>query len=203
VVNWFVIYSAQRLAYKQVNNAFSNLKLWKVTKTSTSYYRHRVKSMSTSCLWLLTTSKKQCNRSVKIVCDKLPRSLTTKRFPFQALTGCDTTSFFANPVNILHGKFPLSTTQCWKKFGICELTQETLKSPEAFVCRQYKVHKTNLVDSQQYVVLQELNQKQHMMLFYTKRVYNQSVVWRNGHFVIMSVLSVPVTSGREYGNSRL
>ena len=48
-------------------------------------------------LWMMSgTSKKRCYIQIDAVFNNLPQSLYTALLPFHALTGCDTTSYFAN-----------------------------------------------------------------------------------------------------------
>ena len=78
-------------------------------------------------LWMLSgTAKKRKYTPIDAVFQNLPRDSATNLLPFHALTGCDTTSYFANHTNRSSWKVFTEHHQFLKHTGIHELTEETI-----------------------------------------------------------------------------
>lgn len=104
-------------------------------------------------LWMLSgTTNKRRYIPIDAVFNNLPRDSATTLLPFHALTGCDTTSYFANHTKMSSWKVFKEHHQLLINLGIGELTEETIRSSEKFVCRIYDVHKTDSVDAARHIL---------------------------------------------------
>ncbi|KAJ8888360.1 hypothetical protein PR048_007850 [Dryococelus australis] len=89
--------------------------------------------------------------------------------------------------------------------GIGTLTEETLKSAEAFVCRIYNVHTTDSVDSARHVLFSKTGKPESIpptndaLRFHFMRAHYQAMVWRNAHCA-MPNLPAPVEMGWKHGS---
>ena len=78
--------------------------------------------------------------------------------------------------------------QLLSNIGIGDLTAETQRSSEAFVCRIYDVHKTDSVDAARHILFSRTGKPDGMLLtsdvlhFHLLRVHFQAMVWRNAHY---------------------
>ena len=72
-----------------------------------------------------------------------------------------------------------------KNLGIDELTAETTKSSETFVCRIYNVHRTDSIDAAQHLLFSKTGKPEAMastsnvFRFHVTRVHYQAMIWRN------------------------
>ena len=92
---------------------------------------------------------------IDVVVNSLLKHSAANLLPFHALTGCDNTSYFANYIKKSSWKVFKEHHQLLQNLGIGGLTQETIRSTEAFVCRIYDVQ-TDLVMLQGTYSSQEL-----------------------------------------------
>ena len=128
-----------------------------------------------------------------------PRNSSAALLPFPAFTGCDNTSYFANHTKQSSWKVFREHHNQLKNLGIGELTQETIKSAEAFVCRMYNVHITYSADSTRHMLFSKNSKPEAMSLtiiidalhFHLMRVHYETMVWRNAHCATPD-LHVPV-----------
>ena len=129
--------------------------------------------------------KKRRYIPVDAVFNSLPRVLSTTLLPFHALTGCDTTSYFANHTKRSTWKVFEEHHELLNNLGIGELTDDAIKSAEAFVCRIYDVHRTDSVDSARHMLFSKTGKPEAMsptsdaLHFHLMRVHYQTMVWRN------------------------
>ena len=101
------------------------------------------RSMQCQYLWMKSgTSKKRRYISINAVFNKLPKSPAASLLAFHALDGCDTTSYIANHAKWSSCKTLKEHHGLLMNLGICELTEERIKSSETFVCRIYNVRIT-------------------------------------------------------------
>jgi len=104
-------------------------------------------------LWMLSgTSKKWQYIPIDAVFNNLPTDSAPHLLPFHALTGCNSTSYFANHTKRSSWKVFIEHRQLLNNLGIGDLTEETILSSEKFVCRIYGVHKTDSVDAARHVL---------------------------------------------------
>src|SRR6478609_2380673 len=108
------------------------------------------------------TSKKRRYIPVDAVYNSLPSGLSTTLLPFHALTGCDTTSYFANHTKRSTWKVFEEHHKLLNNLGIGELTDDTIKCAEAFVCRIYNVHRTDSVDSARHLLFSKTGKPETM-----------------------------------------
>ena len=87
-----------------------------------------------------------------------------------------------------------------KNFGIGELTENTFKSAEAFVCRMYNVHRIDSVDAARHMLFSKTAKPEAMsptsdaLHFHSMRIHYQTMVWRNAHCARPD-LPAPVKTG--------
>ena len=139
-------------------------------------------------LWLMSgTSKKWRYIPIEAVFSNLPKDSAPAFLPFHALTGCDTTSYIANHTKRSVWKAFKDHNELLKNLGIGELTDATIKSSEAFICRIYKVHKTDSVDAARHILSctigkpEALPPSSNALRFHLMRVHYQTMIWRNVH----------------------
>jgi uncharacterized LabA/DUF88 family protein len=152
-------------------------------------------------LWMMAgTSKRQRYIPVCDVFNKLPKGSSTTLLPFHSLTGCDTTSFFANYTKRSSWNVFKEHHDLLKNVGIGELTEDTIQSAETFVCRIYNVHSADSVDSARHILFSRTGKSEAMsptsdaLRFHLMRVHYQAMVWRNAHCAIPN-LPDPVGNG--------
>ena len=127
---------------------------------------------------------------IDAVLNNLSRNSYTALLQFHALTGCDTTSYFANHTKQLSWKVFKEYHNLLKNLGIDELTEETIKSAEAFVCRMYNVHWTDSINAARHMLFSKTSKPEVMsptsdaLHFHLMRIHNQAMVWRNAHYAI-------------------
>ncbi|KAL5011200.1 hypothetical protein ScPMuIL_011718, partial [Solemya velum] len=122
-----------------------------------SYYPH----FQCEHLWMLSgTAKKRKYIPIDAVFNNLPRHSSLNLLPFHALTGYDTTSYFANHSKKSSWKWKvlMEHHQLLKNLGI----GETIHSTETFVCRMYDVHKTNYIDEARYILFSRTGKPESM-----------------------------------------
>ncbi len=153
-------------------------------------------------LWMLSgTAKKRQYIPIDAVFNNLPRDSATNLLPFHALTGCDTTSYFANHTKRFSWKVFKEHHQLLKNYGIGELTEETIRSSKMFVCRIYGVHKTDSVDAARHILLSKTG-KPEAMSPTSDALHFQAMVWRNDHCAVPEIPE-PVGVGWKHGDSGL
>lgn len=128
--------------------------------------------------------------------------------PFHALTGCDSTSYFANHTKRSAWKIFIEYHHLLCNLGIGVLIEDTMKSAEKFVCRMYDVHRTDSVDAARHVLFCKTGKPEAMcptsdaLRFHLMRVHYQTMVWRLSH-TAMPDLPAPVDMGWELQDSGL
>ena len=161
-------------------------------------------------LWMMSgTTKKRRYIPINAVFNNLPRDSATTLLPFHALTGCDTTSYIANHTKRSAWKVFKEHHQLLINLGIGELTEETIRSSETFVCRIYDVHKTDSIDAARHILFSKTGKPEAMsptsdaLRFHLMRVHYQAMVWRNAHCAVPE-LPAPVDMGWKHdGDSGL
>ena len=160
-------------------------------------------------LWMLSgTGKKRQYIPIDAVFNNLPTDSAPHLLPFHALTGCDSTSYFANRTKRSSWKVFIENHQLLNNLGIGDLTEETILSSETFVCRIYGVHKTDSVDAARHVLFSKTGKPEALsptsdaLRFHLMRVHYQTMVWRNAHCGVPE-LPAPVDMGRKHGDSGL
>ena len=104
------------------------------------------------------TSKKRLHIQVDAVFNKLTRCSAAL---FHAFTVCHTTSYIANHTKRSSWKIFKVHLGFLKNLGIGELTEETLKYSETFVCRIYNVYITDSIDAERLLLFSKTwSQKQ-------------------------------------------
>ena len=128
------------------------------------------------CFWLPTshvwaynvnisgTTKKRQYIPIDAVFNNLPRDSATPLLPFHTLTVCDTTSYIANHTKRSSWKVFKEHHQLIMNLGIGELTDETIRSSETFVCRIYDVHKTYYVDAARHILFSKTGKPETYLL---------------------------------------
>ena len=126
-------------------------------------------------LWMMSrTSGKR--RYTEAVYNKLPQTSATCLLSFNALTGSDTTSYFANHTNKTCWKTFIENHQLLCDLGIGELSQETIVSAEKFVCRLHNVRTTDTVDSVRHILFSPTN---------NHNIFHQQAL----HFIFINCMS--------------
>jgi len=104
-------------------------------------------------LWLMCgTSKKRRYIPIEAVFSNLPKDSAPALLPFHALMGCDTTSYIANHTKRSSWEVFKDHNKLLENLGIGELTDATIKSSEASVCRIYSVHKTDSANAARHIL---------------------------------------------------
>ena len=152
-------------------------------------------------LWMLSgTSKKWQYIPIDAVFNDLPTDSAPHLLPFHALTGCDSTSYFANHTKRSSWKVFIEHHQLLNNLGIGDLTEETIRSSETLVCRIYDVHETDSVDAARHVLFSKTGKPEALsptsdaLRFHLMRVHYQTMVWRNAHCGVPE-LPAPVDMG--------
>ena len=152
-------------------------------------------------LWLMSgTSNKRRYVPIEAVFSNLPKDSAPALLPFHPLTRCDTTCYIANHTKRSAWKVFKDRNELLKNLGISELTDATIKSSEAFICRIYKVHKTDSVDAARHILFcttgkpEALPPSSDALRFHLMRVHYQTMIWRNAHCATPELLS-PVQMG--------
>ena len=135
-------------------------------------------------LWMMSgTSKKRRYIPIGDVFHTLPIGSSTALLQFHALTGCDTTSYFANHTKRSAWKVFKEHHHLLNDLGRGELIEETIKAAEAFVCRMYNVHITDSVDSARHVLFSKSVTPETMpptsnaLRFQLMRAHYQCMIW--------------------------
>ena len=156
-------------------------------------------------LMMSGTSKKRRYIPIDAVFNSLPTGLHTTLLPFHALSGCDTTSYFANHTKKSTWKVFEEHHKLLSNLGIGNLTDETIKSAEAFVCRIYNVHKTDSIDKARHILFSKTGKPEAMpptsdaLHLHLRRVHYQAMVWLNAHCAVPA-LPPPVQMGWRRGD---
>jgi len=160
-------------------------------------------------LWMMSgTSKKRRYIPIVAVFNKLPRGSAASLLAYHALTGCDTTSYIANHTKRSSWKVSKEHHELLKNLAICELTEETIKSSETFVCRIYNVYTTDSVDAARHLLFSKMGKPEAMaptsdvLRFHLMRVHYQAMIWRNSHCPTPE-LPAPSEMGWRLGESGL
>ena len=160
-------------------------------------------------LWMLSgTGKKRQYIPIDAVFNNLPTDSAPHLLPFHALTGCGSTSYFANHTKRSSWKVFIEHHQLLNNLAIGDLTEETILSSETFVCRIYGVHKTDSVDAARHVLFSKTGKPEALsptsdaLRFHLMRVHYQTMVWRNAHCGVLE-LPAPVDMGWKHGDSGL
>ena len=139
-------------------------------------------------LWMKSgTSKKWRYIPIGAVFNKLPSGSASSLLEFQALTGCNTTSYITNNTKRSSWKIFKEHHGLLKNLGIGELTDDTTQSSEKCVCRIYNVHRTDSIDAARRLLFSKTGKPEAMaptsdaLRFHLKRVHYQSMIWRNAH----------------------
>ena len=107
------------------------------------------------------TSKERLHIPTDAVLNKLIRGSAASLLTCNALTVCHTTCYIANHARRSSWKIFKDYHGFLKNLGIGDLTEETLKSPETFVCRIYNVYRTDSIDAARLLLFSETgSQKQ-------------------------------------------
>lgn len=154
-------------------------------------------------LWMLSgTAKKRRYIPIDAVFSNLPRDSATNLLPFHALTGCDTTPYIANHTKRTAWEVFKEHHQLLKDLGIAELTEETIRSSETFLCRVYNVQKTDSIDTARHILFSKTGKPEAMpptsdaFRYHVMRAHYQTMVWRNAHCAVPE-LPAPVDMGWE------
>ena len=87
-----------------------------------------------------------------------------------------------------------------KNLDIGELTEETVKSSETFVCRIYNVCRTNSIDAARLLLFSKTGKPETIaptsdaFRFHLTRVHYQVMIWRNSH---CRTPELPASSGMQ------
>ena len=104
--------------------------------------------MSCEHLWMMCgSSKKWRYTPIEHVFNNLPTGSVSTLLAFQALTGCDTTSYIANHSKRTSWGLFKEHHELLNGLGIGELTGQKIKSSEAFLCRLYNEERADSVDT--------------------------------------------------------
>ena len=98
----------------------------------------------------------------------------------------DTTSYIANHTKRSSWKIFKEHNGLLNNLGIGDLTEETIKSSETFVCRIYNVHRTDSIDAAWYLFSKTVKPEAMVptsdaLSFHLTRVglHYQALIWRN------------------------
>ncbi|KAJ8868589.1 hypothetical protein PR048_030127 [Dryococelus australis] len=86
-----------------------------------------------------------------------------------------------------------------KNLDIGTLTEETLKSAEAFVCRIYNVHTTDSVDSARNILFSKIGKPEAVpptsdaLRFHLMRAHYQAMAWRNAHCAMPNLHPISIS----------
>jgi len=133
------------------------------------------------------SSKKWRYIPTESVFSNLPKNSAPALLPFHALTGCDTTSYIVDHTKRSSWKVFKDHNKLLNNLGIGELTDETIKSSEAFVCRIYNVHQSDSVDAARHKLFcrtakpEALSPTSDALHFHLMRVHYQTMTWINAH----------------------
>jgi hypothetical protein len=137
-------------------------------------------------LWIMTgTTNKWRYIPLADVFNNLPIGSSMALLPFHALTGCDTTSYFANHTKRSAWKVFKNHHDLLTNIGTGELTEETIKSAEAFICRMYNVQRTDSVDTARHILFSKSVKPEAMppttdaLRFHLMRVHYQCMIWKS------------------------
>ena len=154
------------------------------------------------------TSNKRRYTPIDAVFNKLPRRYAASLLAFHTFTGCDTTAYIANHNKRSSWKIYKEYHGLLKNLGIGEITDETIKYLETFVCRIYNVHRTDSIDAAPHLLCSKTGTPEPMapasdaLSFQLTRVHYQAMVWRNSHCPTPQ-LPVPSEMGWRLGESGL
>ena len=125
-----------------------------------------------------------------------------------ALTGCEPTSYIANPTKRSSWKTFIEHHGLLNNSDMGDLTEETLKSSETFVCRIYNVHRTDSIDTTRHLLFYKTVKSEAMaptsveLRFHLTRVHYQATIWRNAN-CLTPELPAPSEMGWRLGESIL
>ena len=114
-------------------------------------------------LWMMSeTVQKQRHIPIHEVCKTLPQNSEKSLLAFHALTGCDTTSHFAQHSKKLAWKVFKMHHTLLKDLGIGELDQAKIQLSEAFVCKMYNLPSTTSLDTARHMLFSKVSKSEAM-----------------------------------------
>ena len=118
---------------------------------------------------------------------------------FHAIRSCDTVSYFAGHGKKTTWKFSTTDSHLPKDLGKRELTQDTKKGAEKFVCKLYNVRELSSCDNARVLLPMQISRSPippttDALRFHVQRAHYQSIVWRQA-INPQPVLPSPATMG--------
>ena len=119
---------------------------------------------------------------IDAVFNKLTRGSVASLLAFHALTGFDITSYIANHTTRSSWKIFKEHHDVLKNLDICDLTEETIKYSETFVCRIYNVYRTDSIDAARLLLFSKTGKPEamaptrHALRFHLARVHYQAMI---------------------------
>ncbi len=141
-------------------------------------------------LWLKAgTAKKRQYVPVHDIVEQISYSVQIRETipAFHALTGSDTTSYIAGCSKKSAWKTFQTHHQLLENLGKGELTEETLKNAELFVCKLYNLKQVSTTDEARAVLFNKSRSPESLpptsdaLHFHIRRAHYQTVVWRQAH----------------------
>ncbi len=141
-------------------------------------------------LWLKAgTAKKRQYVPVHDIVEQMSYSVQIRETipAFHALTGSDTTSYIAGCSKKSAWKTFQTHHQLLENLGKGELTEETLKNAELFVCKLYNLKQVSTTDEARAVLFNKSRSPESLpptsdaLHFHIRRAHYQTVVWRQAH----------------------
>lgn len=154
-------------------------------------------------LWMKAgTSKRRKYIPVHDIRHNLPfsNSVFETLIPFHAITGCDTVSYFAGHSKKTAWKLFTTDNHLLKDLGTGELTQNTMKDAEQFVCKLYNVQEVASCDNARVKLFFKCKSQDALpptsdaLQFHVQRAHFQSMVWMQATNP-QPVLPSPATMG--------
>lgn len=159
--------------------------------------------MSCTKLWLKAgTAKRRKYVPVHSIVENMQftQPAIERILAFHALTGCDVTSYFGGHSKKTAWKVFQDHNELLENLGKGELTEETIKKAEQFVCRLYKLSNVDNVDKARKTMFvkccapESLPPTSDALSFHIKRSHYQAAVWRQAH-INYPDLPTPQSSG--------
>jgi hypothetical protein len=128
--------------------------------------------------------------------------------PFHAITGCDTVSYFAGHSKKTAWKIFTTDNHLLKDLGKGELTHNTMRDAEKFVCKLYSVPEVSSCDNARVKLFFKCKSAEALppttdaLQFHVQRAHYQSMVWKQATNP-RPVLPSPATMGWKMEDGKL
>lgn len=159
-----------------------------------------IDKIGSSTVWMMSgTLKKPKLLPVTTIAETLSFELAASLLAFHALTGSDTTSYIAGHTKKTAWHIFKYHYALLENLGTGDLSEATLSSVEAFICKLYKVD-TESIDQARCILFAKYNAPEQLpptrdaLTLHVKRAHYQTLVWKQAH-IAKPVLPSPETLG--------